>query len=217
MPLPTGYIGAHRWNARTNNRVIQGSALIHEVFTDVPTAVTNGYSATHLGAAAAGTRNMTLGGSLTSGGVGKPTFGRNVVITVTHATAVVAMSGVISGTDVAGKPITEAWAVTAGTASKTYTGKKAFFTVTQITEVVAADASANSIIAGTGVVLGCAALVSVPSAVKELEDAGVVTTGTLVAGAASPADALGTYAPSTAPNGAHDYEIYYISNNPADS
>lgn len=218
MPLPTGYAGAQRWNARTNNRVIQGVALVHEVFTDVPAAVTNGYSASHLGAAAAGTRNMTLGGSLTSGGVGKPTFGRNVVITVTHATAVVAMSGTISGTDVAGKPITEAWAVTATGTTKTFTGKKAFFTVTQITETVAADASANSIIAGTGVVLGCAAIVSVPSAVKEVVDAGVVTTGTLVAASsASTDDALGTYSPATAPNGAHDYEIWYICNNPTDS
>jgi hypothetical protein len=198
--------------------VIHGSGLIHEIFTNPPAAVTNGYSVTHLGAAAAGTRNMVLGGSLASGGVGRPSFGRNVVITVTHASAVVAMSGTIYGTDAAGKPLQEDWAVTAGTVSKTFTGTKAFFTVSRISETVAADASANSIIAGTGVVLGLTAKASVASPVKEVVDGALVTNGVLVAASAvATADPLGTYTPNTAPDGAHDYEIWYISDNPADS
>jgi hypothetical protein len=218
MPLPADYIGAHRWNARSNNRVIQGSGLIHEIFTNPPAAVANGYSVAHAGAAAAGTRDMVLGGSLTSGGVGKPTFGRNVVITVTHASAVVAMSGTIYGTDVAGKPLEEAWAVTAGTVSKTFTGKKAFFTVSRITETIAATAAANTIVAGTGAVLGLLAKASVPSPVKEVFNGAVVTNGVLAKGSAvATEDPLGTYAPNTAPDGAHDYEVWYISDNPADS
>lgn len=217
-PLPNNYQGAHRWNARSNNRVINGAALIYERFDNVAAAVTNGLSASHLGAAAAGTRNMTLGGSLTAGGVGRPDMPRNVVITVTHASAVVAMSGTIFGTDAAGKPLQEAWAVTAGTTSKTFTGKKAFTTITQITETIAADASANTIIAGTGVVLGLMAKCSCPSAVKEIAIGAVVTTGTLVAAsAAATDDPLGTYAPSAAPNGTNDYEVWYLSNNPSDS
>ena len=61
--------------------------------TGLPAAVANGLSLSHLGAAAAGTTNSPLAGSLTAGGVGTFTVPRNVVITVTHASAVVAMSG----------------------------------------------------------------------------------------------------------------------------
>src|SRR5690606_268311 len=100
--------------------------------------------------------------------------------------------------------------------SKTYTGKKAFATVTSITETVAADASANTVIAGTGNVLGLKVPVSAPQLLGEAEDgAKPGTGGTLLAGStASTADALGTYAPNTAPNGAHDYDVWYISDNP---
>lgn len=218
MPLPNGYQGAHRWNARSNNRVVQGSAIIRDDYTDVPAAVTNGYSVSHVGAAAAGTRDMVLGGSLTQGGVGLPSLGRNVVITVTHGAAVVAMNGTIYGTDIAGKPLQEDWAVTAGGTSKTFTGAKAFYTVTRITETVAANASTNSIIVGTGNVLGVSSKVSVPSPVKEIAIGVVVVTGTLVAGsAAAAADPLGTYTPAAAPNGTNDYQVWYVSDNPADS
>lgn len=226
MPLPADYQGSSRVNAR-NNRVITGSLLVHDAWPaasakdnkgPVQAAVANGYSVAHAGAAAAGTRNMVLGGSKTVNGVGQPNYGRNVVITVTHASAVVAMNGIISGTDIAGKPIQEAWAVTAGTTSKTFTGKVAFYTITSITETVAADASANSIVAGTGNVLGLAAKLSVPSLVKEVVDGAVVTTGTVVAAsAAANNDPIGTYAPATAPDGVHTYEIYYISNDPWNS
>jgi hypothetical protein len=218
MPIASDYVGNFRANAKSNNRMIPLSVLYKLHLVDVPAAVTNGASLTHLGAAAAGSVNMTLGGSLASGGVVTFTYPRNVVITVTHATAVVAMSGVITGTDIAGKPMTEAWSVTATGVSKTFTGKKAFKTISSITEVVAADASANSIIAGSGNVLGIGVKTSQPAAVMELVDGAVVTTGTIVAASTvSTADPLGTYAPATAPNGAHDYDVYVISDDPENS
>lgn len=214
MPLSDAYIGGLSVNSRQNNKSIAYGVVGKTDLPDVVTADTDGYSVAHLGAAVAGTREMTLGGAL----AGRPDVARNVVITVTHASAVVAMSGVITGTNKAGREITEAWAVTAGTATKTYTGKKAFASVTSITETIAADASANTIIAGTGVVLGLAVKSSVPKALLEVVDAGVVTTGTLVAGVAgATTDEFGTYTPATAPNGAHDYTVWYIAEDPWNS
>jgi hypothetical protein len=159
---------------------------------------------------------MTLNGSLVAGGIGRPAPARNVVITVTHASAVVAMSGVITGLNRAGNNVSEAWSVTAGTTSKTFTGAVAFSRVDSITETIAADASANTIIAGTGVKLGLGSAASVASLVKETSAGSVVTNGTLVAASsAANADSSGTYAPNTVPDGAVDYEIWYISNQPS--
>ena len=226
-PLPSDYQGTHRVNARTNNRVIAGSMMIHEAWPapggndargPVPAAVANGYSLAHAGAVAVGTRDMVLGGPRVIQGVGQPVYLRNVVITVTHAAAVVAMSGIIYGNDAAGKPIQEAWAVIAGGLTQTFTGKKAFQIVTRITETNAADASANTIIAGTGATLGLSAKVSVPSLLKEVVDGVVVVTGVVVgASAAAAADALGTYTPAAAPDGVHLYSVYYISDDPWNS
>ncbi len=233
MPAFSSFLGGRQLNARSNNRRIDVSSLIRYSYKAPPAAVTNGISVAHVGAAAAGTRDMTLGGSLAAGGVAtigylnlqnqstalaSPPVPRNVVITVTHATAVVAMSGTIFGTGMDGKPLQEDWSVTAGTASKTFTGKKAFSTVTRITETIAADASANTIIAGTGNVLGVGVQVAVPSAVKEMAIGVVVTTGTLVAASAvATDDPLGTYTPAAAPNGANNYDIWFISDAPGES
>lgn len=214
MPLPASYLQQGNIGV-SHGRPLASHAVIYETFVNPAAAVTNGISASHAGAGAAGTTSQTIGGSLASGGVATLSPPRNVVITVTHGSAVVAMSGTITGTNSSGAAITEAWSVTAGTTSKTFTGKKAFKTVTSITETIAADASANTVISGSGVVLGLRAPVAVPSAVKETADGSVVTNGVVAAaGTASTVDAFGTYAPNTAPDGAHDYEVWYLSNNP---
>lgn len=214
MPLPFGYQSVRSFRAKSG-ALITPDAIIHQTWTDPAAAVTNGYSASHAGAGVAGTTSMTLGGSLCTSGVGINVHPRNVVITVTHGSAVVAMSGTITGTDIHDNVITEAWSVTAGTTSKTFTGKKGFKTVTAITETVAADASANTIIAGSGVVFGLSSPTSVPSAVKEMADGSLATNGTVVAAsAASTADSRGTYAPNAAPDAAKDYTIWFISASP---
>lgn len=214
MPLPFGYQSVRSFRGKSGNQVTP-SALLKQTWTDPIAADDNGFSVSHAGKGSAGSQNMTLGGALCSGGVGTNAHPRNVVITVTHATSVVAMSGVISGTDIHDNAITEAWSVTATGTSKTFTGKKAFKTVTQITEVVAADASANSIIAGSGVAMGFSAPCAVASAVKEIAAGSVVTNGTVVAAsAASTDDSRGTYTPNTAQDGANDYTVYYISDSP---
>lgn len=213
MPLAADYVSSR--NVRTKGQVLlKLAALVYESIVNPAAKVTNGISASHAGAGAAGTTFMTLGGSLASGGVARLLPARNVVITVTHASSVVAMSGTITGTK-GRQTITEAWSVTATGTTKTFTGKKAFDTVTSITETIAADASANTIIAGSGDVLGTAGAVSCSSLVKETSAGSVVTNGTLVkASTASTDDPRGTYAPNTIPNGSTAYELWYLSNNP---
>lgn len=187
------------------------SLIYHQRWVDPIAADDDGYSAAHAGADAAGTTSMTLGGALASGGVGTADYARNVVITVTHATSVVAMSGVITGTDKYGRTQTEDWSVTATGTSKVFTGSKSFKTVTSITEVVAADASANTIKAGTGKKFGLDFKAASPTLLSELEDGAAPTAGTLVAASAvSTAAYRGTYAPNSAPDGALDFDIWYL-------
>lgn len=187
------------------------SAIMKQTWTDPIVADADGFSVSHAGAGVAGTTSQTLGGAL----AGVNAHPRNVVIVVTHGSSVVAMSGVITGTGIDGQPMTEAWSVTATGTTKTFTGKKAFKTVTSITEVIVADASANSIVSGSGVAMGFESPVAVASAVKEIAAGSVVTNGTLVAASsASTADPRGTYTPNTAADGANDYTVYYLSDSP---
>lgn len=188
------------------------SLLVKQTFTNPSTIDTDGISASHTGAGSAGTTSMTIGGALASGGVATLTPARNVVITVTHASSVVAMSGTITGTRL-GRTITETWSVTATGTSKTYTGSKAFDTVTSITEVVAADASGNTIIAGDGKKLGLNFKCAITSPVKELEDGVAPTAGVLTLAVAGHAvsDPRGTYTPNSTLNGALDFDVWYIS------
>lgn len=211
MPLPSGYIDSQAvWS--NGKRLVHPIKTVKQTFTNPAAAVTNGVSASHLGQAAAGTVFQTLGGSLATGGVATMDFPRNVVITVTHASSVVAMSGTITGYDEYGTLITESWSVAATGTSKTFTGKKAFKTVVAITETVAADASANTIISGSGAVLGLDHYSEVASLLKETSAGSVVTNGTLTAaGTTNAADARGTYTPNSAPNGSTTYVVYYLT------
>jgi len=229
MPLPDGYNGIGNTNVTRggrNRRVPVGSLVrfgfyANGVAVGPAAAVANGLLTTLAGP---NTTTATLipgnglNGSLVSGSNAVFDYPRNVVITVTHASAVVALSGVITGKDYAGNVMTEAWSVTAGTASKTFTGKKAFKSVSSVTIVAAADASADSIVIGSGTVFGLYAPCDVASPVKELTDGAIVTNGTLVAKSSSAsADRFGTYSPNTAPNGTHTYEVWYISLNPTNA
>lgn len=208
-----------------------GGPAQQPVNTAVAAKVTNGILT-----ATAGPNTTTitpaLNGSLTSGGVatliplyGPWTGGRNVVITVTHGSAVVAESGVITGIDVYGRQIQEAWSVTAGTVSKTFTGAKAFKYVTSVTITAVADATANTNIVGDGDVLGLdvrCALGGTGAAVKEVVSAALVVTGVIVGfsptlsgwSTAFTADPRGTYAPATIPNAAAVYDLWFLSDDP---
>lgn len=136
---------------------------------------------------------------------------RNVVVTVAHASSVVAMSGTITGKDKYGRTVTEAWSVTATGTSKTFTGAVAFKEITSITMTAVADASGNTITFGTGKVFGLDFKTAIPSLVKEMQDAAVVTNGVVVAASDSAnADRRGTYTPNGTPNGTIDWTLWYI-------
>ena len=223
MPLPANYQSTRGIVVRNTQRLL--SALYSQTWTNPATASLTAYLTTLAGPNTATVityrsgyspaGNTVFDGALAAG---KPDFPRNVVITVTHATAVVALSGVITGIDVYGKNISEAWSVTAGTTSKTFTGAKGFARVDTVTVIAAGDASTDTVKIGTGTVFGVDVNVAVGSAVKEVSAGSVVTTGTVVAtSTAASADPRGTYSPSAAPNGATTYTIWVISDNPESS
>lgn len=167
---------------------------------------------TNTGTLLAGT---PFSGALAAGVVDAP---RNVVITVTHGSAVVAVSGTIFGTDEYGRTMSEAYTISAGGTTQTFTGKKAFWTVDGVTVTSVADATTDTVTVGTGNVLGLPtrnAVGGVAAAVKETVDGAPALTGTLVAASTSAtADLQGTYLPATVPNAAHNYEVWYLENDP---
>lgn len=208
-----------------------GGPLQQPVNTPVAAKVANGIL-TALAGPNTTTITPTLNGALATAGLvtliplyGPWTGGRNVIITVTHASAVVAESGVITGIDIYGRAIQEAWSVTAGTASKTFTGKKAFKYVSSVTITAATDASANTNVIGDGDALGLdvrATIGLVNGALKEIMDAGILATGTIVGfdavnsgwGTSFTADPRGTYLPAAVPNAARVYDLWYVSDDP---
>lgn len=82
------------------------------------------------------------------------TYGRNLVTVATHATAMVAMTVLISGYDYTGQAMSELHTISATGTTKTATGYKAFAYVKSVALTAAADASANTINIGTGAKLG---------------------------------------------------------------
>jgi len=203
------------------------SLLVKDSWTAPVTASTTAYISTGLTGAGEMPNNSTItcnrtSGSLTAewngtyGATGKPDYPRNVVVTVTHASSVVACNGVITGKDRYGRQITETWSVTATGTSKTYTSVTSFYQVDEITVISASDATANTLKLGFGAVLGLSMPCSVASAVKEVAAGSVVTNGVFVArSTAANADKRGTYAPNTPPNSSNDYTVWYISDDPS--
>lgn len=79
---------------------------------------------------------------------------RNLSLLVTHASAIVAMTVVITGYDLYRRKLVESFTVTATGTSKTVAGNKAFAYVESIAITVAADATGNTLNVGSGAKLG---------------------------------------------------------------
>lgn len=79
---------------------------------------------------------------------------RAITGTMTHGSAVVASSLIITGYDVYGELMTELFTFTAGTTSKSVAGKKAFKWIKSYAITAAADATANTLNVGFNDVLG---------------------------------------------------------------
>jgi hypothetical protein len=149
------------------------------------------------------------------------TYGRNLVSVMTHGSAVVATTIVISGYDYAGQAMSELHTITAGTTSKTVTGKKAFAYVSGVAITAAADSEANTLNIGTGAVLGLPFRLTALDDVMKASIGGtqelvnVASNATVVAGVAtSPAttstgDVRGTVTFNTALNGTLTPTLWY--------
>lgn len=142
-------------------------------------------------------------GAALNGAVGATTMTppRNITVTAAANAGGYLGNATITGT-FRGVAQTETIAITDST---TVAGVKMFDKVTSISIPIQPDAL-GSISVGTGVLLGLAktpkARAGLATVIKEVVDAVVVTTGTLSATNSS-------YTPAAAPNGAHDYALYY--------
>jgi hypothetical protein len=128
--------------------------------TELPNTETVTYLATATDAsphdaAAATTTIYPAGAAVTAWSVlDGTTYGRNLVSVMTHASAVVASTVLITGYDYALQPMTELHTITAGTTSKTVTGTKAWAYVTSVAITSAANSETNTLNLGTGTKLG---------------------------------------------------------------
>lgn len=160
--------------------------------------------------------NLTIDGTLASGGVATMDVPRNLTLTV----ATTDQSGItftVTGTDEYGVTMTES---RAGPNNNTVQLNKAFKTVTQV--ACSAAIATNGVSVGTGNKLGLP--VYLPSnglaqVVKELEDYAVATAGTIVGGVTSKAtastgDVRGTYTPNSTPDGSKGFALIALLADP---
>lgn len=217
MPLPKSYI-SNRGIVPAGSGVQRLlTAVYHQSWTNPAAKATNEILTAKAGPNTA-TVTYSPDGARATAGVAYLPYARNVVVTVTHATAVVALSGLISGVDIYNKPISETWSVTAGGTSKTYATKTAFSRVTSIVITAAGDASADTVVVGQGDVLGLDVKLSAGgtgAAIKEIVAGSLVTNGVFVASnLTANNDPRGTYAPNTIPNGSTSYDVWILSDDP---
>ena len=209
MPLNTGY--AAPGNAQTERGRRFALSHIHkQTFTDQAALDVNGVLESVSGP---NTETLTpaLVGAFVTGGVATLPVPKPVIVTVTHASSIVACNGVITGTNFRDVVVTETWAVTATGTSKTDLTATAFKTVTGVTLIGAGDASANSIFIGDSNAFGLDMTNVGVVAIMELEDGAVPTAGVLIAASsAANVDEFGIYTPDSAPDGSLDFEIWYM-------
>lgn len=170
----------------STNNVLKTGGVFHETITNPDAA-----SATAIHAAAAGNGALqTINTAIT-----QPDYPRALTITESGA-GVGSGNSTITGTDVDGTTVTEILAISDGA---TTTGAQVFATVTSYT-IPAAMGATSSLSLGTSNKLGMARknITFRKTNVNDADEA-VGTTNS----------ANGTIIPTTAPDGARDYDFYY--------
>jgi len=213
MPLKAGY--RHPLAVPSiRGRKFNLSGVYHQSWVDPAAIDDNGVLTTTAGPDTE-TLTPTLVGAFVTGGVATLAPVRNVIVTVTHGSSIVACNGVVYGTDYYDNVVESTWSVTATGTSKTSATAQCFKTVTSVTLISASDASLNSVIIGDGDVLGLAMVASSAGFLNELEDGAAPTAGVVVAGSTSAnADRLGSYDPNSALDGSLDFDLWYLVDNP---
>lgn len=135
---------------------------------------------------------------------------RNVKLTVTHGSSIVALSLLVSGYDQYGEAMTELLAVTATGTSKTATGKKAFKWISSYAFTSAGDATADTAALAWDNSLGLPFKATANTDLFPTGNGTIDITGTVTAGDATTptnvtGDIRGTYLPSSAPDGTKTY------------
>lgn len=181
------------------------AVVVAATSTELPNATTITY--TFPGSAS------PIDGVRADGIIDKP---RNITAAATHASAVVAMTLLITGKDENNVTMSEQLSISAGGTSQTATGKKAFKTLTSIAITSAGNATTNTLDMGFGDTLGLPYLLKEKNKAIYLMDNVIQTGGTItVADTTDPAttttgDVRGTILPATACNGSRRYGVWLI-------
>lgn len=152
-------------------------------------------------------------GSALDGTVGGSVFVAPRTVSVTQVTTGNHYAGSVTfyGVDAMGKAISEAVALTANPGVLTTTSTTKFFAqVTRISVPAQLDAAGTLSFGVSGVAIGLARKIKTRSGANpfllfEFVDGALVATGAVSATALP----YGSYTPAAAPNGAHDYSIFY--------
>lgn len=177
----------------------------------VPTTASTVTIAAAQGASAAG--NLTLNGSLVSGGVATLDMPRNVQVVSTSANDTT-LTSTITGTDAYGITLVETITYTGTTAAQ---GLKAFKTVTN---VAVSASTAGTVSAGPGDVFGSPYYFANSGSIQGFWDAtwnsgsATITAGTTATATATTGDVRGTYKPATASNGTRSLTLWIYIEDP---
>lgn len=179
------------------------------VYQITPTTASTTTIAQAQGKSSAG--NLTLNGSLVSGGVATIDVARNVQIVSTSAVDST-LTATVTGGDVYGVTTVETITFSGTTASQ---GKKAFKTVTNI---AVSGSTAGTVAAGPGDIFGVPYYFSQTSSLQAFWDAtwnsgsGTTTVGSTSTATATTGDVRGTYKPASASDGTRKLGLWiYIS------
>ena len=145
---------------------------------------------------------------------------RNLVAAVTHGSAVVAMTIVVTGYDRWREKVVEQFDITAGGGSKTDVGNKALAFVESVAITSAGNATTNTLNLGSGTKLGLPyklanvydLLSYFAGAVEELASVTIAAADTTAA-TATTGDVRGTVTPNTPPDGTDVHACWFL---PAD-
>lgn len=148
--------GAETWSLGTVVAADADFLIKAATGTELPNTETVTYLASAVDASPhdAAATTTTIGGVTVWDVRDGATYGRNLVSVMTHGSAVVASTILLSGYDWTGQAMSELHTITAGTTSKTVTGTKAFAYVKSVAIYAAADSEANTLNIGTGAKLG---------------------------------------------------------------
>lgn len=140
---------------------------------------------------------------------------RNVVLTATHGSSLIAMTCLVTGLDQYGQLMSELLTITATGTSKTATGKKAFKNIISYAFASAGNATTNTAGLAWGNSLGLPYRVDAAERVIPLGNAIVDVSGTVTkaddtTATTSTGDVRGTYLPASACDGTKKYAVWLV-------